>query len=167
MVNYSYYYVKTIGDDSENPKRYKFLKGNTKLQETPKDVWSTIGRYELRSRLLRGGLSGSGDVYHPANVTFKVRHQRFSLVSNPLCCDKIKLKVMYNNYGKSSFNYGWKAEVMEPELIRQQVKENEQAYTVAATLTPPLFHSPTPLPRKFVELGRIQVSGIDRLVSRP
>lgn len=40
-------------------------------------------------------------------------------------CDKIKLKVMYNNYGKSSFNYGWKAEVMEPELIRQQVKENE------------------------------------------
>ncbi|KAL2739036.1 calpain-A-like isoform X1 [Vespula squamosa] len=85
MVNYSYYYVKTIGHDSENPKIFKFLKGNTKLQETPKDVWSTIGRYELRSRLLRGGLSGSGDVYHPANVTFKVRHQRFSLVSNPVC----------------------------------------------------------------------------------
>ncbi|XP_015187104.1 PREDICTED: uncharacterized protein LOC107072038 [Polistes dominula] len=71
MVNYSYYYVKTIGEDSDNAKTYKFMKGNTKLHETPKDVWSTIGRYGLRSRLLRGGLSGSGDVYHPANVIFK------------------------------------------------------------------------------------------------
>lgn len=32
---------------------------------------------------------------------------------------------MYNNYGKSYFNYGWKQEVMEPELVRQQVKEYE------------------------------------------
>lgn len=39
--------------------------------------------------------------------------------------DKIKSKVMYNNYGKSYFNYGWKQEIMEPELVRQQVKEYE------------------------------------------
>lgn len=83
MVNYSYYYVKTIGD-TDNAKTYKFLKGNAELpKEAPKDVWSTIGRYELRSRLLRGGLSGSGDVYHPATVTFKVRHHRFFITSNP------------------------------------------------------------------------------------
>ncbi|KAK2583932.1 hypothetical protein KPH14_001194 [Odynerus spinipes] len=82
MVNYSYFYVKTIGD-TENAKTYKFLKGNTKLQEVPKDIWSTLGRYELRSRLLRGGLSGSGDVYHPATATFKVRHHRIFIVLNP------------------------------------------------------------------------------------
>lgn len=36
------------------------------------DVWQTRGRYNLLSRPLRGGLSGSGDIHHPATVTFKV-----------------------------------------------------------------------------------------------
>lgn len=43
-----------------------------------KDAWSTVGRYNLLSRLLRGGLSGSGDVYHPANTTFKVCYYTLS-----------------------------------------------------------------------------------------
>ncbi|XP_076650291.1 uncharacterized protein LOC143357653 [Halictus rubicundus] len=73
MSNYSYYYVKTIIDDADKPKTYKFLKGNPALFQPPGDTWSTHGRYNLLSRLLRGGLSGSGDVYHPGNAIFKVR----------------------------------------------------------------------------------------------
>lgn len=47
-----------------------------------RQAWSTVGRYNLLSRLLRGGLSGSGDVHHPANTTFKVRRHTpsFSLI---------------------------------------------------------------------------------------
>ncbi|KYM86513.1 hypothetical protein ALC53_03973 [Atta colombica] len=70
MSNYSYYYVKTIVEEGRPPKTYKFAKGYP-VQAT-KDAWSTLGRYNLLSRLLRGGLSGSGDVHHPANTTFKV-----------------------------------------------------------------------------------------------
>ncbi|EGI66071.1 hypothetical protein G5I_05463 [Acromyrmex echinatior] len=70
MSNYSYYYVKTIVEDGRPLKTYKFAKGYP-VQAT-KDAWSTLGRYNLLSRLLRGGLSGSGDVHHPANTTFKV-----------------------------------------------------------------------------------------------
>jgi len=51
-------------------KKNKFLLSYP-VQAT-KDAWSTLGRYNLLSRLLRGGLSGSGDVHHPANTTFKV-----------------------------------------------------------------------------------------------
>ncbi|EFN68379.1 hypothetical protein EAG_10352 [Camponotus floridanus] len=71
MSSYSYYYVKTIVEDGQPSKTYKFAKGYP-VQAT-KDAWATLGRYNLSSRLLRGGLSGSGDVYHPANTTFKVR----------------------------------------------------------------------------------------------
>ncbi|XP_011703176.1 PREDICTED: uncharacterized protein LOC105459120 [Wasmannia auropunctata] len=69
MSSYSYYYVKTIVEDGRPQKTYKFAKGYP-VQAT-KDAWSTLGRYNLLSRLLRGGLSGSGDVHHPANTTFK------------------------------------------------------------------------------------------------
>ncbi|CAD1471462.1 unnamed protein product, partial [Heterotrigona itama] len=44
---------------------------NPTLFKSPDDTWSTHGRYNLSSRLLRGGLSGSGDVHHPANAVFK------------------------------------------------------------------------------------------------
>lgn len=73
MSNYSYYYVKVIDDGTNKAKTYKFLKGNPTLFKPPEDTWSTYGRYNLLSRLLRGGLSGSGDIYHPANAIFKVR----------------------------------------------------------------------------------------------
>ncbi|XP_076675847.1 calpain A isoform X1 [Andrena cerasifolii] len=72
MSNYSYYYVKTILDGTDNPRTYRFLKGNPTLFNTPEDTWSTHGRYNLLSRLLRGGLSGSGDIHHPANAVFKL-----------------------------------------------------------------------------------------------
>ncbi|XP_026669573.1 calpain-A isoform X2 [Ceratina calcarata] len=72
MSNYSYYYVKVIGNDTENSRTYKFLKGDRTLFKPPEDTWSTHGRYNLLTRLLRGGLSGSGDVHHPANAVFKL-----------------------------------------------------------------------------------------------
>ncbi|XP_076176529.1 calpain A isoform X2 [Ptiloglossa arizonensis] len=72
MSNYSYYYVKTIADGTNNARTYKFLKGNPTLFQPPEDTWSTYGRYNLLTRLLRGGLSGSGDVHHPANTVFKL-----------------------------------------------------------------------------------------------
>ena len=43
------------------------------LVQVPQDLWRTAGRYNLLTRHLRGGISGSGDVHHPANVVFKVR----------------------------------------------------------------------------------------------
>ncbi|KOC67355.1 hypothetical protein WH47_09272 [Habropoda laboriosa] len=73
MSNYSYYYVKTVADGTDNSRTYKFQKGNPSLFKPPEDTWSTYGRYNLLSRLLRGGLSGSGDIHHPANAVFKVR----------------------------------------------------------------------------------------------
>lgn len=42
------------------------------LIDLPQQTWTTRGRYNLLSRQLRGGLSGSGDVHHPANIIFKV-----------------------------------------------------------------------------------------------
>ncbi|XP_033330561.2 calpain A isoform X3 [Megalopta genalis] len=72
MSKYSYYYVKTIIDDTDKPRTYRFLKGDPTLFQPPEDTWSTHGRYSLLSRLLRGGLSGSGDVYHPGNAVFKL-----------------------------------------------------------------------------------------------
>ncbi|XP_067210079.1 uncharacterized protein [Linepithema humile] len=72
MMSYSYYYVKTIVEDGQPSKTYKFAKGCP--TQATKDAWSTVGRYNLLSRLLRGGLSGSGDVHHPANTTFKIQH---------------------------------------------------------------------------------------------
>ncbi|XP_076750450.1 calpain A isoform X2 [Xylocopa sonorina] len=72
MSNYSYYYVKVIADGTDKARTYKFLKGNPTLFKPPEDTWSTYGRYNLLSRLLRGGLSGSGDVYHPGNAIFKL-----------------------------------------------------------------------------------------------
>ncbi|KOX69791.1 hypothetical protein WN51_05077 [Melipona quadrifasciata] len=80
--NYSYYYVKVIADDSNNLRTYKFLKGDPTLFQSPEDTWSTHGRYNLLSRLLRGGLSGSGDVHHPANAVFKVRARSLPYFSN-------------------------------------------------------------------------------------
>ncbi|XP_076637033.1 uncharacterized protein LOC143349572 [Colletes latitarsis] len=77
MSNYSYYYVKTIADDADAARTYKFLKGNPTLFQPPEDTWFTYGRYNLLTRLLRGGLSGSGDIHHPANTVFKVRARSF------------------------------------------------------------------------------------------
>ncbi|PBC29065.1 hypothetical protein APICC_07052 [Apis cerana cerana] len=76
MSNYSYYYVKVIDDGTNKAKTYKFLKGNPTLFKPPEDTWSTYGRYNLLSRLLRGGLSGSGDIYHPANAIFKLIYSK-------------------------------------------------------------------------------------------
>ncbi|XP_076548856.1 calpain A isoform X3 [Osmia lignaria lignaria] len=72
MLNYSYYYVKAIRDSDDNSRIYKFLKGNPTLFKPPEDTWSTYGKYNLLSRLLRGGLSGSGDIHHPAKALFKL-----------------------------------------------------------------------------------------------
>ncbi|KAK0087799.1 hypothetical protein PV325_014054 [Microctonus aethiopoides] len=72
MPNYSYLYIRAVTDEDGNIKTEKFLKGNPELLGLPKDIWETRGRYNLSSRQFRGGLSGSGDVYHPANITLKV-----------------------------------------------------------------------------------------------
>ncbi|XP_046433836.1 calpain-A-like isoform X4 [Neodiprion fabricii] len=73
MPNYSYFYTKAVLGDNGDVKTYKFQTGNPALHGMPADdVWSTSGRYRLISRLLQGGLSGSGDVYHPANAIFKL-----------------------------------------------------------------------------------------------
>ncbi|XP_020282743.1 calpain-A-like isoform X2 [Pseudomyrmex gracilis] len=40
--------------------------------QATQDAWSTLGHYNLLTRSLRGGLSGSGDVHHPANTVFKL-----------------------------------------------------------------------------------------------
>ncbi|XP_046752053.1 calpain-A isoform X8 [Diprion similis] len=73
MPNYSYFYTKAVIGDGGDVKTYKFQSGNPALHGMPADdVWSTSGRYRLISRLLQGGLSGSGDVYHPANAIFKL-----------------------------------------------------------------------------------------------
>ncbi|XP_029032114.1 calpain-A-like isoform X2 [Osmia bicornis bicornis] len=72
MLNYSYYYVKAIRDSDDNSRIYKFLKGNPTLFKPAEDTWSTYGKYNLLSRLLRGGLSGSGDIHHPAKALFKL-----------------------------------------------------------------------------------------------
>ncbi|XP_046626929.1 calpain-A-like isoform X4 [Neodiprion virginianus] len=73
MPNYSYFYTKAVLGDDGDVKTYKFQTGNPALHGMPADdVWSTSGRYRLISRLLQGGLSGSGDVYHPAHAIFKL-----------------------------------------------------------------------------------------------
>ncbi|XP_034934102.1 calpain-A isoform X2 [Chelonus insularis] len=72
MPNYSYFYVRAVSDDDGKVKTEKFLKGNPELLGLPQGVWNTLGRYNLLSRHLRGGLSGSGDVLHPAYATFKL-----------------------------------------------------------------------------------------------
>ncbi|XP_020282744.1 calpain-A-like isoform X3 [Pseudomyrmex gracilis] len=70
MFNYSYYYVKTIIENGKPRKTYKYAKGYP--AQATQDAWSTLGHYNLLTRSLRGGLSGSGDVHHPANTVFKL-----------------------------------------------------------------------------------------------
>ncbi|XP_011304756.1 uncharacterized protein [Fopius arisanus] len=73
MPNYVYFYVRAVSDDKGNVKTERFVKGNAELLgQVPDDVWGTLGRYNLLSRNLRGGLTGCGDIHHPARVTFKV-----------------------------------------------------------------------------------------------
>ncbi|XP_043515120.1 calpain-A-like isoform X3 [Frieseomelitta varia] len=90
--NYSYYYVKVVADDSNNLRTYKFIKGNPTLFKSPEDTWSTHGRYNLLSRLLRGGLSGSGDVHHPANAVFKLGEKGSGFRARAAVQDFSKLK---------------------------------------------------------------------------
>ncbi|XP_015111239.1 uncharacterized protein LOC107037283 [Diachasma alloeum] len=74
MPNYVYFYVRAVSDDNGNVKNEKFVRGNAELLDVqiPGDLWGTLGRYNLLSRNLRGGLTGCGDIHHPAKVTFKV-----------------------------------------------------------------------------------------------
>nr|CCQ71380.1 hypothetical protein CcPL8.016 [Cotesia congregata] len=81
MTKFAYFYVRAVQDDHGKLKTDKFVKGDPELLGLPQDVWNTRASYNLLSRHLRGGLSGSGDVYHPGKATFKVSFRKFPLVS--------------------------------------------------------------------------------------
>lgn len=79
LLGISYPFFFFILSHSKHLRKYFFVYTRKKKHfwfrypdQATKDAWSTVGRYNLLSRLLRGGLSGSGDVHHPANTTFKV-----------------------------------------------------------------------------------------------
>ncbi|XP_044589127.1 calpain-A-like isoform X8 [Cotesia glomerata] len=72
MTKFAYFYVRAVQDDHGKLKTDKFVKGDPELLGLPQDVWNTRASYNLLSRHLRGGLSGSGDVYHPGKATFKL-----------------------------------------------------------------------------------------------
>ncbi|XP_074099378.1 calpain A isoform X4 [Cotesia typhae] len=72
MTKFAYYYVRAVQDNHGKLKTDKFVKGDPELLGLPQDVWNTRACYNLLSRHLRGGLSGSGDIYHPGKATFKL-----------------------------------------------------------------------------------------------
>ncbi|XP_015594783.2 uncharacterized protein LOC107267489 isoform X2 [Cephus cinctus] len=69
-----YFYTRAIESNNGDIKTTKFFKGDPALLKLPDDVWETLGKYRLLSRVLRGGISGSGDVLHPANAVFKIKY---------------------------------------------------------------------------------------------
>lgn len=70
-------YCSIIFFDSKHIGRKDFCEvkiffSNPELLEIPADVWRTHGKYKFHTRPLTGGLTGTGDVYHPAKFVFKV-----------------------------------------------------------------------------------------------
>ncbi|XP_021935906.1 calpain-A-like isoform X2 [Zootermopsis nevadensis] len=72
--HYSYFYSKAVADNDGNVRTYNFRKGDPRVADAGQsDVFWTRGTYRLLSRLLKGGCSGSGDVFHPAHAIFRSR----------------------------------------------------------------------------------------------
>ncbi|XP_016839300.1 calpain-A isoform X1 [Nasonia vitripennis] len=73
MTDYCYYYMRALRIERFGPARIdKFMRGNPQLLGLPEDEFRTSSKYRLQSRPLTGGLSGTGDVHHPAKSIFKL-----------------------------------------------------------------------------------------------
>ncbi|XP_058806416.1 uncharacterized protein LOC131672901 [Phymastichus coffea] len=81
MSNYCFYYAREVQLETNGLTRIdKFFKGNPRLLGLAEDAKRTFGKYRLQARPLKGGLSGTGDVHHPAKVVVK-RSQKINELS--------------------------------------------------------------------------------------
>ncbi|XP_069668672.1 calpain-A isoform X4 [Periplaneta americana] len=91
--HYSYFYSKSIADPEGNVRHYNFRKGDPSVGEFgPPDLFWTRGTYRFLTRLLKGGCSGSGDVYHPAHAIFRLGERGSGLRARGQVQDFVKIR---------------------------------------------------------------------------
>ncbi|XP_023725351.1 calpain-A isoform X4 [Cryptotermes secundus] len=91
--HYSYFYSKAIADDDGDMHTYNFRRGDPRMGDGGQsDAFWTRGSYRLLSRLLKGGISGSSNLYHPAHAIFRLGEKGSGLRARGQVQDFFKIR---------------------------------------------------------------------------